>query len=1358
MNNLKTHTNFKLKVPHKFYYFFEYKVNSMHRLLLFLLLTSSFLKGYPQEPPSNYLFNYLTSKNGISSSYVSKVVSDSLNIKWIATENGITKYDGNSFQYIKPGHKYPRLENEIIETLFIDSKNNLWIGTRIGGLSMLDIARDSLSNYNSLLTNKTLRIRAIEEDEEGNIWVSTQNNGVYVINPFKNELLRHLKVSGSWFLKRDSKGDIWFSDKPNLKRYTPKTNRIRTYNMGAFITAFVEDVKNNCVWTGFVDDNNKHHLTKLDLSTEKLSSISTGIPSKFTSTLFLDKDNKLWVGTWGNGLYQGFSNNTAFRKINLVYPPNISKTNSYEVILDIHHDKNNDLWISTAYGGVVIASKSKGFYNLDQFYQYDELLGNMDFLSVYKSKTKIFLGTSKKGVFYGENLASLKHLKASKDLEIRTISEHNNQICLGTNEGLLFLKKNQQVEKKLAILKATKLYSENENTLWVGTQQDGLFKINTNKNMANTNIVSHYKVDDTNSKLESNRITDIQKDSNGKLWVTTFNGLHLYNRKTNSFTHYSKFSSDHIPRIINAIFIDSKNIWLGTPSGLYKLIYRNNQLTIDQVYFTDKSGTKSEFISAITTDNQNHLWLTTSNSLIKFNKFDESFVYFSESDGIYSSTFNPKSIYSDLNNAIIYCGGTNNLTYFNTEDIFINNDNEGIIFTNLKVGNTQVNKGTIINNKVLLEKDFCYTKSITLSHLEKSFTISFSNTDYFNEPTRNYRYRLVGYSNEWNIIDKQKSVNFVGLPADNYTLEVSSSRDFINWTTSKPLKITILYNPWKSPLAYTIYGSLFFLILFLFTRIRMNQLHLKQTLQQEKELSNAKFTFFTNISHEIRTPLTLIVSPLKDILQNHKNLEPELTEKLVTIEKNSNRLFNLITQLLDFRKAEHGLLKLNMKNGNFARFSYEVFLYFKEQARIKAIDYSYNCNQNEILFPFDRNKMEIVLCNLISNALKYTKANDRISLIIKSTNNYCYISIKDNGIGMDKGYKKKIFDRFYQIQSTNTTNVVGSGIGLSFSKQIIELHHGRINVESNINEGTEFTIELPMNYDFYNEDINIEANKLNTDDIESYKQIEDSSIKDLKVKPKENTLLIVDDNDDIRNYLKKLLEKDYNILESKNGIEGVETATKEIPDLILCDIMMPKKDGLSVCKDLKSQTTTSHIPIILLTARSSNLYELQGLGIGADDFITKPFDPQIIKARIASALQNRSKIRAYFLNKIRFEPATTEVIYDDPENAFINKAILLVENNLSNEHFDIKTMMDTFHMSQSSLYRKVKSLTGLSVIAFIRSVRLKKAAEYILTENDKLSTVSQKVGFNDYKYFRDSFKKQFDCLPSEYKSIKKNKN
>ena len=1325
----------------------------MKKLLLILLIFYSFL-GYTQEFNKDYLIDYISTEQGLSHNYVSQVVSDSLNLKWIASENGLIKYDGVNFTTIKPGPEYPGLHNENIETLFIDSKNNLWIGTKSGGLSRMKLKTGELDNFNEILTGNIkapLRILSINEDSERNIWVGTSENGLFIINNTYNKRLKHYPFKQVLSIIKDIHGNMWYGSKNSINKYDILDKQISSFKLdeeSSIITDIVEDKKRNCLWIStFSDEIRKDKkVFQLDLNKQSLHKISTGIETDFFPTLFLDTANNLWIGSWGSGLYRKNNTLEKFEKVNLVYPPNNKKTVNYDIVINIHKDKDNVLWIASGIGGIIKLTKGRGFNNLDAVVKDSILKNNLVILSVLK-KNNFWLGTLRNGLFVGDSLSTLNQVKEIGNKKVLSIYENNAIYYVGTPDECFLMNAKAQRLSSIKIPLATSYLAENNELIWVGTQKEGLLQIDVS-NPQNPVIKEYFTNKDEKKSLRSNRITSIVRDNQNNLWLGTYNGLYLYDYKNKKFIHHSELFNEALPAIINSIFINNGYIWLGTPKGLLQLKYNGTFLKlIDK--FSKKDGLYNDFICGIT-DFENKLWLTTTTNLVCLNINDKSFVEYGKNDGVYTSQFNIRSFFKD-NNSNIYAGGLGNLTYFNPskiqKKISLNND---IILTHLLVNNEIVSPNNPKYEFVNLNKDFSYVDEIEFTHKEKSFTIGFASSNFANK-VYNYRYKLEGFQNDWVNLKLQNEVHFVGLPPGNYKLLISSSNNLQDWSTPKSLFIKINYAPWLSPWAYLLYFIIFACVITSFYFMLLRQSKLRNSLKKEQELSEAKFTFFTNISHEFRTPLTLITGPIKDLI-SMKGLKADIADKLITVDKNATRLLNLINQLLDFRKAGHGLLRLNVSDGNFARFTEEVFLYFKEQASDKNIEYTYSKSKDSIIFPFDRNKIEIVLCNIISNAFKFTEKDGSIKLSVEEVDDFCVLKVEDNGSGMSKEFQDKIFNRFYQIQTTNTSHFIGSGIGLSFTKKIVELHHGKIEVISSENNGTEFIIKLPLSAN-YPPSV-IDTNIKNTDKIEIYEKLDlnDLSIKNLEVDQKENTILIVDDNREIRNYLRQFLSPTYNVLEAKNGKQCLEIASKENCDLILCDIMMPVMDGLTACKSLKSNISTSHIPVILLTARSSNMYEIKGLKTGADDFITKPFDPQIVKARITTLLQNRSKTREYFLNKVRFEPTFSKVDEDDSESVFINKVITAVEDNLTNEEFGIHSLIDICFMSQSTLYRKIKSLTGLSLTGFIRSIRIKKSAEIILTEDIKMAEVAMRVGFNDYKYFKVSFKKQFGCVPSKYKS------
>lgn len=1306
------------------------------RTFIQLLIYLSCIFAYSQKSKHEYIFEYLSAKDGLAHNYVSKVVSDSLNIKWIGTENGLSRYDGIDFTSIRPGTDYPNLKNENIESLLVDSRNKLWIGTKSGGLSMLDIKTNSLENFNGILTKnnkKRIRITKILEDNENNIWVGTQKSGVFIINPKEKTLVRKFTTNRTLFLFKDKKGNIWFNKYDKLIKYDIKNRKISSYLILTHITKGIYDLKRNCIWlTTFKGDETL--LVQFDIKSKKINTRQTKIPKCFIGSLFLDDENHLWIGTWRKGLYISNDSLTEFVKKELTTNPNESEKSKYEIILDIHKDANDVIWIACNYGGLIKLTKSKGFVNLNTVKGNNLKNIELNIKVLYQDKTNLYVGTANQGVLYGKDINNLKSIKELKNKKIFSICKIKKTLFVGTLNSLYLLDENLHIYDKINLKKTISILEVDNNKILIGTKHKGLKKLTYKNNKEQ--LIRNYSLLDYEEYIESNLITQIKRDYYDNIWISTYNGIYLYDDPSETFTHYSAFTEDKLPNIINCIYSDLNYLWLGTPSGLYKMKQTDKKLILENIFATNQ-GIKDPYICGIVGDRKNQMWITTATHLVHLNPLTNSVKNFLNKDGIAISQNNKGAILSNLDLGTIYIGGTDNLTYFNSENISSRNSKASLIFSSLKVNNQLVKPNQSVNGKVILTKDISYTSKIELSHLHKSFGLKFTSTNFKNNQASMYRYKINGLDKDWNYLKNQQEINFAGLPPKFYTLEVSVSENALEWSPSKKIDIYVKYTPWKSPIAIIAYVFFGLVFIFKFGEALLRNRDFKKDLKIEKEISDAKFTFFTNISHEFRTPLTLIIAPLKELLQEEK-LSKSVNDKIQTIDKNANRLLELINQLLDFRKAEHGLLDLQKEKDNLPLYTKEIFDLFKDQAKTKNIKYSFKNNANNKSVSFDKIKMEIVLCNLLSNAFKHTKDGGTVLMTVNSDEQHYSISVIDSGKGINHESKKKIFERFYQIKDTENMETNGSGIGLTFSKKIVELHGGVISVESEIDKGSTFTIKIPFD------------------------KVEDSVAEVPQKKPKkvakkhDNTLLIVDDNTEIQNYLTKLLDKEYNILIAKDGQEGIEVANEELPDLILSDIMMPRKNGLELSKEIKNNISTSHIPIILLTARSASNFEIQSLEKGADAFISKPFDPQVIKAKITSTLSNNKNIAEHLINKARFEPVVKEKAIETFDKVFIKDAIQLIEENISNPDLDGKMLEQAFAMSKSTLYRKIKAETDLSTSSFIRSIKLKKAAEMILSSEEKLSHIAKNVGFNDCKYFRESFKKQFNTLPSSYRKQHKN--
>lgn len=1331
-------------------------------LFLFCLFISfNFFAQIENSAQKNieYVRNYINTEQGLSHNYVTSIISDDLNNKWIGTENGITKFNGYDFEYIKPSLGYKHLQNENIEVLFKDTSNNIWIGTKSGGLSFMDTRHNSIKNYNYLIDIQDegdIRVTEISQDTNGNIWIGTWGHGVFIINVEKDSLIKHFKNQSPIFsIIPGEHGDMWYTSDRNLIHYSSNIESVERFNLGITITDLVYDDYRNKIWVA--TSGKSTALYYYDYESRKIGSIQTGVTSNWAKIVSLDKDHRLWIGTWERGLYRSNQDLTSFEKLNISPSGAGSSNQNYDIILSIHQDKSGQIWIGTANAGIVKLIPNKGFHNAADIIPQLSYLENLNITSVYKTQKEIFIGTFKKGLYAGKNFHNLQQVPGIPMTKIYSIYRHKDQLFVGSRYGFYIydFNKRKTIFQTDLLKKVTCFYVDKKNNLYIGTQQQGMAVVPLNKINSPRFYTYYTDAGDSSNRLTSNRVTDIKEDGLGDIWVGTYYGIHLFDPESGQIFNQEQLLEDDLPSvIINVLSINDKDIWAGTPSGLIRLKYDNkkNKLFV-QDKLTVENGLRNDFICSITFDGSNNLWMTTNTEIIKYDPQNKSFIAYGKLEGVGTSSFNTGSFYN-YNKDSIYFGGMDNITFFDSKSISTFTTLPEVVFSNLRVNNRTVEYD---ENNDLINQTFSYADKIKLEPEDKFFSVGFAVNDFLGKQNVRYRYILEGYQDEWINLKNENEINFASLPAGNYKLKVAATRDNQNWSKPKELSIMVGKSFWVSSWAFLLYILIISLAIYFFFKFKQNQLKLRSDLkiikiEKEKEyaLNESKLNFFTNISHEFRTPLTLILAPVKDLI-NSENISEMARKKLNGIERNTERLLHLINQLLDFRKAESGLLKLNASEGNFVRFSNEIYLYFKEIASDKKVRYKFNSEFEELRFPFDRNKMEIVLCNLLSNALKYTNPGDKIIFKLSKEETFCVITISDTGIGINPEDLDKIFDRFFQIKSGNTSRMVGSGIGLAFSKKIVELHHGDISVESKKNKGTQFRIKINMDHEKYRDQI--DETYINTDNLRAYDiQIKKERTTNLNINSKKYSVLIVDDNVELLDYMKEILEKHYQVSLASSGEEGYEIASREIPDLIVSDVMMPGKDGITLCKELKSQISTSHIPILLLTARSSTVFEIEGLQTGADDYVTKPFNPSIIQARISSLLENRAKMREHLANKVRFEPTGyLDEVDNDSENSFIQKAMQLVEDNVHNSSFGIDMMIDHLNMSQSTLYRKIKSLTGLSLTGFIRSVRLKKAAYLILNSDLNLNEIAYEVGFNDYKYFKTTFKKQFECLPSKYR-------
>lgn len=1330
-------------------------ISNILRLTIILSLFSGFLKGQgPLRNEEEFVIDFIDVRKGLLSNFVTKTISDEDNIKYFATEDGVSKFDGYTFTYYRPNDDFKELENENIETLFKDKSNNIWIGTKAGGLSMLDLKSNKIVSFNYLFakyTSKKLRVIAINQSKEGLIWVGTWNNGIFIIDPVNKKLVAHYPfVSEINNIIRDKNDDMWFISGITLHQYNHKTTRLTSFKLSKPVTNLIEDKVRNKIWL-VGNSNKKVNLFSYDFNRKTFSEEKINLSARYIKSIALDSKNRLWLGSWGDGLYISNTQITEFSRANTNPEGRLFNSVNNSMILDIDIDKNGIAWLSTAHGGVLILYPNKGFSLLSNTSEVNSIDQNIT--SIFKDNTYFYKGKLREGLFVGNENGSFTKINTIPNERINCIYEKNNTLFIGTNGGLFIIKNRQfsQTQNFLKSDKITAILLDSQNNLWIGTQQKGLKMTNLDSD-PDMKQIKVYSEEEKNRVLDNNRISQIKEDNRGNIWLATYAGLNLYDKRRDAFINHSTLLNAKLPSlIINDMLIREKEIFLATPSGFIILQTDASQVSIKE-HYNSNNGLINDFLCSIEEDNNGNIWLSSNTSIEKYIPRTKKLINFGREDGVMINSFHIGSSFHDTD-GVLYFGGSNGIITFNPSQIDEKFNLPKIVFTQLVVNNNVLEAGEVLNGNEILKQSIQFTQKIDLSYAQNHLSLSFIADDFLDPTNITYQYKLIGLNNEWVNLGTRHQINFTELGWGKYELLIRASRNNRNWSNIKHLEINIATPPWLTWYAYLFYVLLFIGILLMVRHYSAKQAKLKAELriaqiekEKEHELNKAKITFFTNISHEFRTPLTLILSPITEML-NSREVAENLKGKLTLVESNAQKMLGLVSELLDFKKAEQGLLKLNLTKNDIVSFIKDIYLNFIDIANSRKINFSFETNVDSFLLDFDRQQMEIVLNNLLSNAFKFTKNQGNISVEIFKKDDSIDIIVSDDGIGIANEHQEKIFNRFFQVKNEEMSHLVGSGIGLSFSKNIIDLHQGNIFVKSALNKGSVFTIELPiLALSKHESSSAIQAN------------ITEKIIKErLDIPPTSTTksnkplVLIADDSDDIRKYLKSLLENDYQIIEATDGLEALTVINKKLPDIVISDVMMPNMDGIQLCEEIKNQINTSHIPIILLTARTTLTYEISGLQKGADDYLIKPFNPMIVQTKIANLLDNRRKLRDYFLNKVRFEPLAVESQESNLDALFIDKAMQLVNEHLRDENFGAEEMADKMFMSQSTLLRKIKALTGLSINGFIRSIKLKNAAQMILETDLKMSSIAYEVGFSDYKYFTKMFQNQFGCLPSAYK-------
>lgn len=1291
-------------------------------------------------------FEHLTVKDGLSQNSVLAIVQDSFGLLWFGTGYGLNRYDGSRFNlYKKKPSDTTSISDNYINDLFLDHEKRLWIGTS-EGLNTYDPVTDHFKRIQLPAKKGASQpdISCIYEDKKNNIWVGTKN-GLFVklsessafVNAVKVGLEQGLANSEALCVYEDQLGFLWIGTGKGLikSRFSHAFSALSVYIhdpkrresiSDSPVKSILEDTEGK-IWMAtesrglnLLDRNTmtfEHYEQKtespnglvhnslrkmiMDAKGDFLIGTQGGLcvfnPVKRTFTtyqnhvddpgslnqnsiysVYKDKDENIWIGTYFGGINVSYGTKTPFKTIR--HEENNSGIN-HNVVRSIVHDKKGNLWIGTEGGG----------------------------LNYFNQQTKRFsyyINNPKDPASLASNFVKTVYIDKSDNIWVGTSGGGLNLFDPGSGKFRHFLSGSSIFEsKRLAILT---MLEDAQGRFWVGGL--GINGLYQRRGRELTPIKGNPLV----NKLKDKTIQKFFEDQKGNIWALGRTELYCLS-KDNKRISTLKINDDRgNPRVFNCVEEDHKgNIWIGLyHGGLY--CYDIKTKSIRRKY-TIKDGLCNDNVVGILEDEYHDLWLSTINGLSRLNPEKQSFQNYTISDGLADDEFNYGSMYMSEDGALFF-GGMNGITYFAPAEIRRNNNETAIVFTGLKLFNQKVVPGA---SEKVLPGNIIFRPQLTFSNTQNIFTLEFALLNYVKSDKNRYAYKLEGINKDWNESNLAQAT-YTNLPYGDYTFTVKGANNDGVWSKAEQIRIRILPPLWKTWWAYLAYTILIAGIVFLIARF----FYLQQLIKRDEELHQIKLNFFTNVSHEIRSHLSLIMVPLEKVIDESTSYG-FINKQLTGIKKNADRLLSLVTELMDFRKAESQTLKLQLRENDLISFLNDIYHSFDEICKKKGIDFSFIHPSGAVQAVFDKVQLEKVVFNLLSNAFKFTPEGGKVSLELSVVKEEVVIEVSDTGKGISPVYFDKLFTNYFQVDDAMQNT--GYGIGLALSKHIVALHQGEISLISRPGF-TQFRVILPLQ---------------GAPSIEEEQETEADVLSD-----KRFTILIVEDNDELRTMIKDLLASEYRILESTDGALALQFAKIEIPDLIISDVMMPNMNGFDLCGELKSDERTSHIPVILLTAKDTQSDQISGLSKGADVYLTKPFSIKILQLNVRNILESKEKISSKYRRQFIFEPSHT--LLDTMDEQFLSRLIRVIEEGMENREFGVDLLADRMGMSQSVLYKKVKALTAMTVNDFSKSIRLKRAAQLLRESGYNVAEVSSLVGFIDSRYFTKEFKKQFGQTPRDY--------
>lgn len=1349
------------------------------KYLFTLFLCIQFFTTQAQQ----YTIKKLGLEKKLSNNYIIDIAEDKNGYIWFATEDGLNKLEGGVFSpfYKKDKGKSLNLTGNELNCLLDDpQKPILWIGTQRAGLNAFNyqtneqiIFQHDPNDPHSIATNDVTDL-AIAAD--GNLWITTYWRGIEYLNKetrkfthYNQETVPDLPSNTIWTVIDDHKGSLYIGHAQHgmsilsikdkkIKNFTYNKNDNKSLPSNNVQCIFKDNTGNIWVGTGrglalfnpnteeFIwlgeknpslshlvydiqqfNENQLWVATELggiaiiDLSktlfntAEEIHVIQAGnneynLNNSTVRCLFQDSHQNIWAGTWGGGINFLSSDGALFKSFS--YSPNSPESSlSTQIASAVCIDKQGLLWIGTDGGGINVLKDGQRIATYTE--ESGHLSGNSVQTALCDQKGNLWFGIFNGGIMY-----------------------YNMQT-----------KSFQQIfPEKESTQDVRSLFEDNNGTIWVGTS-NGVFQIDRESKK----ILQHM-----NANAPDNLVRSVIKDKKGQIWVGSFGrGIFLYasnGKRLKEFNTYLNFPSN----TINQIFEDSKGcIWAATGEGLVQI--ENSSPWKYKVYQRNE-GLANTFIWASEEDENQNIWFSTNQGISCFVRNEGNIYNYDFRDNIPMASFTGRSVCKDKN-GVMYFGSTNGLCYFTPSYILEKRQAPKAIIGKITAFEPLVSENSNETEISLINKE-----NVRLKHLQNNFNISFSIQDYSLNERVEYAYMLKGLENSWYTVKDPNNVTFRNLPPGKYEFMIKTRIRNQEWS-DEISSIEIIIAPpfwlsWWAKLLYLISGTaLLFIGLWAYRR-KLNLEYLyeseKKSHEQEQELNDERLRFYTNITHELRTPLTLILGPLEDLVKSN-TLSSKDHHRISVIHQSAVRLLNLINQILDFRKTETQNKRLCVTKGNLTNTVYEVGLKYKELNSKPDIQILIEAEEENMFLFFDKEIITMILDNLISNALKYTDKGYiriRTEWVTENGIRYAQLSVEDTGYGIGQEALTHIFERYYQESGEHQAS--GTGIGLALVKNLVKLHEGDIQVKSLPDIGTTFYLRLLAE--------NTYPQALHGEDMHAGKQdVKEKYIEKLEISdPDRNArpiILVVEDNADIRDYIADSFTDLYEVKTAANGKEGLQIATECIPDIIVSDIMMPVMNGIMMCQKLKADMRTSHIPVILLTAKDSITDKEEGYQAGADSYLTKPFSASLLQSRISNLLTQRRLLSERFAirpekpekQSMEKKRAIITESMNKLDKAFMDKITNAITESLAtSENVDITVLSNVMCMSSSTLYRKVKALTGMSTNEYIRKIKMQLAEKYLLEGKYSISEIAFKVGINSSVYFRQCFKEEFGMSASEY--------